>query len=269
MPGIRSTTATRAVAAAQALDPAQFDEKVVERSRDRRGRLDRLGDPGGARRAVRVPARFRRSAARRGARRARHRHRDLPRRRREDLRRRGAGGARAPPRRRAQGAGQPADEAAILADILRRDERDRLAPSRRSSPRRCARARHDTPDVDAAVAAAIAIVEDAARRDACADQTASKLSTGSGPALRVSSSIEIVCLLRRQRRRRRRGAADDGSEREDRNGRDGEFCHDVPCCCVREDREARLTQGHVRQTDGSKICSDVVNGYFEFRSSWT
>ena len=37
-------------------------------------------------------------------------------------------------RRRAaelKAAGQPADEAAILADIRRRDERDRTAPSRR------------------------------------------------------------------------------------------------------------------------------------------
>ena len=57
-------------------------------------------------------------------------------------------------------AGQGADEAAILADILRRDERDR---SRAIAPLIAAPDAHELDttrlDVDAAVAAAIAIVE--------------------------------------------------------------------------------------------------------------
>ena len=66
-------------------------------------------------------------------------------------------------RRRAaelRAAGQPADEAAILADILRRDERDR---TRAVAPLRPAPDAHELDttqlDVDAAVAAAIKIVE--------------------------------------------------------------------------------------------------------------
>jgi cytidylate kinase len=62
--------------------------------------------------------------------------------------------------REVRAAGQPADEVAILADILRRDERDR---SRAVAPLKPAADAHqlDTTrlDVDAAVAAAIAIVE--------------------------------------------------------------------------------------------------------------
>jgi cytidylate kinase len=62
--------------------------------------------------------------------------------------------------REVEAAGQPVDEAAILADILRRDERDR---SRAVAPLRPAADAHqlDTTmlDVDAAVAAAVAIVE--------------------------------------------------------------------------------------------------------------
>ena len=57
-------------------------------------------------------------------------------------------------------AGEPADEAAILADILRRDERDR---SRTVAPLKPAADAHELDtthlDVDAAVAAAVAIVE--------------------------------------------------------------------------------------------------------------
>ena len=66
-------------------------------------------------------------------------------------------------RRRAlelKAAGQPADEAAILADILRRDERDR---TRAVAPLRPAPDAHELDtthlNVDAAVAAAIALVE--------------------------------------------------------------------------------------------------------------
>ncbi len=58
------------------------------------------------------------------------------------------------------GAGQPADEAAILADILRRDERDR---TRAVAPLKPAKDAHllDTThlDIDAAVQAAVDIVE--------------------------------------------------------------------------------------------------------------
>jgi len=66
-------------------------------------------------------------------------------------------------RRRAaelKSAGQPADEAAILADILRRDERDR---SRAVAPLKPAPDAHELDttrlDIAAAVAAAVAIVE--------------------------------------------------------------------------------------------------------------
>jgi cytidylate kinase len=62
--------------------------------------------------------------------------------------------------REVEAAGQPADEAAILADILRRDARDR---SRAVAPLKPAADAHqlDTTmlDIDAAVAAAVAIVE--------------------------------------------------------------------------------------------------------------
>ncbi|TMJ00161.1 MAG: (d)CMP kinase [Alphaproteobacteria bacterium] len=71
-------------------------------------------------------------------------------------------------RRRAaelKAAGQPADDAAILADILRRDDRDR---TRAVAPLKAAddAIELDTSklDIEAAVAAAIGIVERAARR---------------------------------------------------------------------------------------------------------
>ena len=57
--------------------------------------------------------------------------------------------------------GQPADEAAILADILRRDERDRTRAVAPLKPAPDARELDTTHlDVDAAVNAAIAIIED-------------------------------------------------------------------------------------------------------------
>ncbi len=66
-------------------------------------------------------------------------------------------------RRRAaelRAAGQPADEAAILADILRRDERDRSRAVAPLKPAPDARELDTTRlNVDAAVAAAIAMVE--------------------------------------------------------------------------------------------------------------
>jgi cytidylate kinase len=71
-------------------------------------------------------------------------------------------------RRRAlelKAAGQPADEAAILTDILRRDERDR---SRATAPLKPAPDAHELDtshlDVEAAVRAAIALVEQQMRR---------------------------------------------------------------------------------------------------------
>jgi cytidylate kinase len=61
--------------------------------------------------------------------------------------------------------GQPADEAAILTDILRRDERDR---SRATAPLKPAPDAHELDtshlDVEAAVRAAIALVEQQMRR---------------------------------------------------------------------------------------------------------
>ncbi|MEN3378846.1 MAG: CMP/dCMP kinase, partial [Hyphomicrobiales bacterium] len=66
-------------------------------------------------------------------------------------------------RRRAlelKASGQPADEAAILTDILKRDERDR---SRATAPLKAAPDAHELDtthlDVEAAVRAAIALVE--------------------------------------------------------------------------------------------------------------
>jgi len=57
--------------------------------------------------------------------------------------------------------GQPADEAAILADILRRDERDRSRAVAPLKPAPDARELDTTHlDVDAAVTAAITIIED-------------------------------------------------------------------------------------------------------------
>jgi cytidylate kinase len=71
-------------------------------------------------------------------------------------------------RRRAaelKAAGQPADEAAILSDILRRDERDRTRAVAPLKPAADARELDTTHlDIDAAVAAAIRIVEGALGR---------------------------------------------------------------------------------------------------------
>jgi len=71
-------------------------------------------------------------------------------------------------RRRAaelQSSGQPADEAAILSDILKRDERDR---SRATAPLKAAPDAHELDtthlDIEAAVRAAIALVEQRVRR---------------------------------------------------------------------------------------------------------
>ena len=103
MRAVRSTTGRRAVAAAKALDPARFDEAALKAHAIGEAASIVSAIPEVRDGAVRLPARFCRRAARRGARRARHRHRDLPGRRCEDLRHRGAGGARAPPRARAAG----------------------------------------------------------------------------------------------------------------------------------------------------------------------
>src|SRR5882762_5010077 len=71
-------------------------------------------------------------------------------------------------RRRAaelKSSGQPADEAAILSDILKRDERDR---SRATAPLKAAPDAHELDtthlDIEAAVRAAIALVEQRVRR---------------------------------------------------------------------------------------------------------
>ena len=58
-----------------------------------------------------------------------------------------------------QGRGEKADEAAILADILRRDERDTRAPRRRSSRRRCPLLDTTALDANAAFQAAVELVE--------------------------------------------------------------------------------------------------------------
>ena len=144
-------TATRAIAAAQALDPAQFDENALKRHA--------IGEAASIVSAIpEVRAalfEFQRdfAAAPPGA---VLDGRDIgtvicpqadvkifviaaP---EERARRRAA---------RAQGAGQSADEAAILADILRRDERDRsraVAPLKPAADAHCAR--HHALDIDAA-----------------------------------------------------------------------------------------------------------------------
>ena len=121
----------RAIAAAKSIDPARFDETALKRYDVGEAASVVSAIPGRARRAVQLPAGVRRSAARRRARRPRHRHRDLPQRRREDIRHRQPRGSRPPPRLELRGRGERADEKAILADLIARDERDR---SRATAP---------------------------------------------------------------------------------------------------------------------------------------
>ena len=141
--------------------PPGFDETALKSHASRRGGFARLGDSGGPRRAARVPARVRPRAARRGARRPRHRHGHFSRCRREDLRdcdRRRCAPAGGRPE--LQAAGATVNEAEVLADILRRDERD---TGRAAAPLKPAPDAHllDTThlDIDAAFRAAIDIVE--------------------------------------------------------------------------------------------------------------
>ena len=96
----------RAVAAADAIDPAAFDEDGVESPRGRRSRIAGVGHSRRARRAAGVPAQLRDQAARRGARRTRHRHGDLSARRGEIVRHRDAAGAGATPRSGNSGQGR-------------------------------------------------------------------------------------------------------------------------------------------------------------------
>src|SRR4029079_130027 len=92
--------------------------------------------------------------------------------------------------------GQAADEATILEDIRRRDERDR---SRAVAPLKPAddAVELDTSDLDveAALAAAIGIIEGARRSRAGRASIASKACTGSCPACTVSSDGEICTTL--------------------------------------------------------------------------
>ena len=143
-----------------------FGRSVSDGRQARRGRLHRRQPPCGAGRPARLSARLRPAQARRGARRPRHRHRDLPRRRREAVRH------RRPPRS-ARGAAiascaRPATaiaEAEVLADIRRRDERDK---NRAAAPLRQAEDAYllDTTnlDIDAAFKAAIALIDAAMGR---------------------------------------------------------------------------------------------------------
>ena len=155
----------RAIAAAQALDPAQFDEKALQEPRGGRGRLDRR------RRSPRCAPRcstFQRdfAATPPGA----------------VLDGRDIGTVIAPDadvkifviaapevraRRRAlelNADGQPVDEAAVLADILRRDERDRSRAVAPLVPAPDAHLLDTTAGRRRAVAAAIEIVERARPR---------------------------------------------------------------------------------------------------------
>ena len=126
--------AVRATAAAQALDPAQFDEKTLKGHAIGEAASIVSAIPEVRSALVAFQRDFAADAARRGARRARHRHRDLPRRRCEDLRHRGAGGARAPPRRRAAGmpASRPTKPRSSPTSCAATSATVR-APSRRSS----------------------------------------------------------------------------------------------------------------------------------------
>ena len=143
--GTRSTIAAARDRGRQAIDPARFDEAALKR--------DEVGEAASVVSAIpEVRAalfdfqqEFAAATARRRARRPRHRHRDLPRRRGEDLRHRRRPRCAPAGARWSCGAGASrADEAAVLADILARDERDRSA----RPPHPCSDRPHDAHLLD-------------------------------------------------------------------------------------------------------------------------
>ncbi len=105
--------------------PGETRRPDAARPRGGRACLAGRGPPGRARRAGRVPARFRAPAGRRRARRARHRHGDLPRGGREDLRHGERRRARpAADRRNSTPRAATSPTRRILAEIQARDARD-------------------------------------------------------------------------------------------------------------------------------------------------
>ena len=157
--GERLDDVPSAEAAAEALDPETFDETVLKSHAIGEAASVVSAIPEVRAALLGLPARLRARAARRGARRPRHRHGHLPGCRREDLRHRNPGGAR-PPAGAGARAGGEVDEADVLADIRRRDERD---SKRAAAPLKPAPDAHllDTThlDIDAAFRAAVDIVE--------------------------------------------------------------------------------------------------------------
>ena len=150
-----------AVSAALELDPEKVRRSRAEDAGSGRRRLGGVGDPEGAGGAVEFSAAIRRRPAGRGARRPRHRNRDLPACRREDFRHRRPESPGPPPHPGGTSArGEDADEAAVLADILRRDERDQ---NRATAPLKAAPDAHlldnSHLDIEGGVRAAIDIVE--------------------------------------------------------------------------------------------------------------
>ena len=87
----------KAIAAAKTIDPAKFDETALKRYDVGEAASVVSAIPEVRAALFKLPAGLRRGAARRGARRPRHRHRDLPRCRGEDLRHRKSAGAGASP----------------------------------------------------------------------------------------------------------------------------------------------------------------------------
>ena len=122
------TTAAATAAARGARPCADLGRsRACARNGVRRGGLRGGGDPGGAGGPARLPARFRRHRRRRqgrGARRARYRHRDLPRRRRQALRHRDAEARAERRHKELQERGIDSIYARVLEDMKERDARD-------------------------------------------------------------------------------------------------------------------------------------------------
>ncbi len=148
-----------AASAARALDPRLWPIQACGPGA-RRDRLGGCPPCRGARGAARLSAGLRAPQARRRARRARYRHRHLPRSRREAVRHRDARGARTPPFSRAQAEWDGGHRGRRAADIRRRDERDK---NRDAAPLRKAEdaVLLDTTnlDIDAAFRAAIELID--------------------------------------------------------------------------------------------------------------
>ena len=159
--GAELTDEARAVAAAMELDPEKFGDPALKTPESRRGGLGGLGHPQGAGGAGQFPAAVRRRPAGRGAGWPRHRNRDLPGCRCEDFRRRRPQSPGPPPHPGGQGAGRGRPtRPLVLADILKRDERDQ---NRAAAPLKAAPDAYlldnSHLDIEGGVRAAIDIIE--------------------------------------------------------------------------------------------------------------